>query len=95
MDSIKQEMAPISRRPIASRHLVCESCSCWVQFDTSGCTHSWTEMAGGARVFTCRGCREVARLVAEVEYLRKMMERMNMMVMRQGVEETGGETEDQ
>ena len=81
IDLIEREMAPTRRRRIASRHLVCKSCSCWVQFDTSICTHSWTEMAGGARVFTRRGCREVARLVGEVEYLRNMMESMKMMVM--------------
>ena len=45
-------------------------------------------MAGGVRVFTCRGCREVARSVGEVEYLRKMMESMKMMVVGQGVEES-------
>ena len=44
-------------------------------------------MAGGARVFTCSGCREVARLVGEVEDLREMMESMKMMVMGQRVEE--------
>ena len=47
----------------------------------------------GARVFTCRGCREVARLTGEVEGLRNIMESMKMMVMGQGVEEKGGETE--
>ena len=51
-------------------------------------------MAGGARVFTCRGCREVARLDGEVEDFRKMIEIMKMMIMGQGVEEKGGETED-
>ena len=51
-------------------------------------------MTGGVRVFTCRGCREVARLVGEVEDLRKIVESMNMMVVGQGVEEKGGETED-
>ena len=47
----------------------------------------------GARVFTCRGCREVTRLAGEVD-LRKIFESMKMMVMGQGVEEKGGETED-
>ena len=64
-------LAPTRRRTVASRHLVCESCSCGMQFDSSGCTHSWTEMTGSTRVFTCRGCRKVARLVGEVEDLRK------------------------
>ena len=30
IDSIEREMAPTTKRPIASRHLVSESCSCWV-----------------------------------------------------------------
>ena len=51
-------------------------------------------MTGGAHVFTCRGCREVARLVGEVEDLMKMMGNMNMIVMGQGLEENGGETVD-
>ena len=49
-------------------------------------------MAGGACVFTCRGCREVARLVGED--LRKMMGSMKIMVTGQGLEEKGGETGD-
>ena len=77
-------MAPTRRITIASRYLVCDSCSYRVQFDSSGCTHSWAEMTRGARVCTCRGCREVARLVGEVEDLRKMMGSMNMMVTGQG-----------
>ena len=43
---------------------------------------------------TCRGCREVARLVGEVEDLRKTMGSLQMMVTGQGVEEKGGETGD-
>ena len=43
-------------------------------------------MARGARVFTCRGCREVARLAGEVEDLRKIIESMNRMAMGQGVD---------
>ena len=38
-------------------------------------------------MFTCKGCTEVARLVGEVEDLRKMMESLKRMVTGQGPEE--------
>ena len=72
IESVERGMAPKGRAP-ASRHLVCASCSSWVQFDSSGCTNSWAEMRRGACAFTCMGCREAARLVGEVGYLRQMM----------------------
>ena len=40
-------------------------------------------------MFTCKGCTEVARLVGEVEDLRKMMESLKGMVTGQGLEEKG------
>ena len=80
-------------RPIASRHLVCGTCSSWLQFDTLGCTIPWAEMKGST-VFKCKGCTEVARLVGEVEDLRKMVESLKRMVTGQGMEETSGETGD-
>ena len=43
----------------------------------------------------CKGCTEVARLVGEVEDLRKMMESLKRMVTGQGLEEKRGETGDQ
>ena len=43
-------------------------------------------------MFTCKGCTEVARLVGEVEDLRKMMESLKRMVTGQGLEEKRGET---
>ena len=46
-------------------------------------------------MFTCKGCTEVARLVGEVEDLRKMMESLKRMVTAQGLEEQRGETGDQ
>ena len=46
-------------------------------------------------MFTCKGCTEVARLVGEVEDLRKMMESLKRMVTGQGLEEKRGETGDQ
>ena len=81
-------------RPIASRHLVCGTCSSWLQFDTLGCTIPWAEMKGST-VFKCKGCTEVARLVGGVEDLRKMVESLKRMVTGQGLEETSGETGDQ
>ena len=83
------------RKVVASRHLICGNCSNWIQFDSSGCTISWAEMRESTSVFTCKGCTEVARLVGEVEDLRKMMESLKRMVTGQGLEEKRGETGDQ
>ncbi len=46
-------------------------------------------------MFTCKGCREVARLVGEVEELRQMMESIKRIVTGLGLEEKGDETGDQ
>ena len=83
------------RKAVASRHLVCGNCSSWIQFDSSGCTIYWAKMRESTSVFTCKGCTEVARLVGEVEDLRKMMESLKTMVTGQGVEQKRGETGDQ
>ena len=45
-------------------------------------------------MFTCKGCREVVRLVGEVEELRQMMESMTKIVTRLGLEVKGEETGD-
>ena len=45
-------------------------------------------------MFTCKGCREVTRLVGEVEDLRQMMEGMKRIVTGLGLEEKGEETGD-
>ena len=87
-------MAPKGRAP-ASRHLVCACCSSLVQFDSSGCTKSWAERSRCACAFTCKGCREVARLVGEVGDLRQMVDSMKRMITGQGLEEESGETGDQ
>ena len=84
-------MAPRGKA-LARRHLICASCSSWIQFDNSGCTNSWAEMRGGACVFTCKGCTEVTRLVGEVGDLRQMMESIKRMITRQGLEEERGVT---
>ena len=72
--------------------MVCASCSSWVQFDSSGCTKSWAEMSRGDCACTCKGCREVARLVGEVGDLRQIVDSMKMMIRGQGLEEQSGET---
>ena len=45
-------------------------------------------------MFTCKGCREVTRLVGEVEDFRPMMESMKRIVTGLGLEEKGEETGD-
>ena len=42
----------------------------------------------------CKGCREIARLVGELEQIRQMMESMKRIVTEQGLEEKGEETGD-
>ena len=46
-------------------------------------TNSWAEMRRGTCVFACKGCREMARLVGEVEDLRQMTESMKRIVTGQ------------
>ena len=82
-------------RPVANKHVVCGTCSSWVEFVSSGCTNSWAEMRGGTCVFTCKGCREVARLVGEVEDIRQVLENMKRMITGHGLEEESGATGDQ
>ena len=96
IESFERDMAPSRKRgrPIASRHLVCGTCSSWVDFDSSACTNSWAEMRGGTCVFTYKGCREVTRLVGEVEDLRQMLESMKWIVTGLGLEDKGEETGD-
>ena len=74
---------------------MCSCCSSWIQFDTSGCTKSWAEMIRGACVFSCKGCRQAARLVGELRDLRQMMDSLKRMITGQGLEEESGETGDQ
>ena len=45
-------------------------------------------------MFTCKGCREVTRLVGEVKDIRQMMESMKRIVTGLGLEEKGEETGD-
>ena len=91
IESVESKMPP-KKRPPPSRHLVCASCSSWIQFDSSGCTKSWTEMSRGACAFTCKGCRQAASLVGELSDLRQMMDSLKRMITGQGLEEENGET---
>ena len=52
-------------------------------------------MSRGSCAFTCKGCRQAARFVGELRYLRQMMDSMNRMISGQGLEEESGETGDQ
>ena len=83
IESFERDMATSGKRgrPIASRHLVCGTCSCsWVDFDSSGCTNSWAEMRGVGGGGTC--------------VFRQMMESMERLVTGLGLEEKGEETGD-
>ena len=86
-------MAPGSgrRRGVASRHLVCASCSSWIQFDSDT---AWADTRGGSFTFTCKGCKRVEFLVRELAELREMLVGMKRTVTGHGLEEKGGETGD-
>ena len=49
-------------------------------------------MSRGACAFTCKGCRQEARLVGELSDLRQMMDSLKRMITGQGLEEENGET---
>ena len=82
------------RRGVASRHLVCASCSSWIQFVSSGCDTAWAETRGDSFTFTCKGCKRVEFLVRELAELKEMLVGMNRTVTGHGLEENGGETGD-
>ena len=91
-------MAPCNgrRRGVASRHLVCASCSSWIQLDSSVCDTAWAEAGGGGGsfTFTCKGCKRMEFLVKELAELREMLVGMKRTVTGHGLEEKGGETGD-
>ena len=74
---------------------VCASCSSWIQFDSSVCTKSWAEMSRGACAFTCKGCRQVARLVGGLGDFRQMVDSMKRVITGQGLQVESGGTGDQ
>ena len=57
----------------ATRHLVCMSCSNWVDFIKSGCEKSWAEVQADSFSFECRGCAKMKGLEMEMEQLRQLV----------------------
>ena len=62
-------MAPCKRQLKATRHLICGSCSNWVDFVKSGCDKSWAEVQADSFSFECRGCTKMKELEVELEEL--------------------------
>ena len=75
-------MAPCKRQLKATRHLICGSCSNWVDFVKSGCEKSWAEVQADSFSFECRGCTKVKELEVELEELRLLV--VAMMGRKQG-----------
>ena len=53
--SIHFVMAPCKRQVTGTRHLICNSCSNWVDFVMAGCEKSWAEVQADSFSFECRG----------------------------------------
>ena len=66
-------MAPCKRQLKATRHLICGSCSNWVDFVKSGCEKSWAEVQADSFSFDCRGCTKMKELEVELEELRLLV----------------------
>ena len=66
-------MAPCKRQLKATRHLICGSCSYWVDFVKSGCEKSWAEVQADSFSFECRGCTKMKELEVELEELRLLV----------------------
>ena len=66
-------MAPCKRQLKATRHLICGSCSNWVDFVKSGCEKSWAEVQADSFSFECRGCTKMKELKVELEELRLLV----------------------
>ena len=66
-------MAPCKRQLKATRHLICGSCSNWVDFVKSGCEKSWAEVQADSLSFECRGCTKMKELEVELEELRLLV----------------------
>ena len=62
-------MAPCKRQLKTTRHLICGSCSNWVDFVKSGCEKSWAEVQADSFSFECRGCTKMKELEVELEEL--------------------------
>ena len=66
-------MAPCKRQLKATSHLICGSCSNWVDFVKSGCEKSWAEVQADSFSFECRGCTKMKELEVELEELRLLV----------------------
>ena len=66
-------MEPCKRQVKATRHLICNSCSNWVDFVKSGCENSWAEVQADSFSFECRGCTRMKELEVELEQLRLLV----------------------
>ena len=66
-------MAPCKRQLKATRHLICGSCSNWVDFVKSGCEKSWAEVQADSFSFECRGCTKMKELEEGLEELRLLV----------------------
>ena len=66
-------MAPCKRQLKATRHLICGSCSNWVDFVKSGCEKSWAEVQADSFSFEYRGCAKMKELEVELEGLRLLV----------------------
>ena len=66
-------MAPCKQQLKATRHLICGSCSNWVDFVKSGCKKSWAEVQADSFSFECRGCTKMKELEVELEELRMLV----------------------
>ena len=65
--------APCKRQLKATRHLICGSCSNWVDFVKSGCEKSWAEVQADSFSFECRGCTKMKELEVELEELKLLV----------------------
>ena len=66
-------MAPCKRQLKATRHLICGSCSNWVDFVKSGCEKSLADVQADSFSFECRGCTKMKELEVELEELRLLV----------------------
>ena len=63
-------MAPCKWQVKATRHLICSSCSNWVDVVKSGCEKSWAEFQADSFSFECRGCTRMKDFEVELKQLR-------------------------
>ena len=87
-------MAPCKRHLKATRHLICGSCSNWVDFVKSGFEKSWAEVQADSFSFEYRGCTKMKELEVELEDLRLLV--VAMVGREQGgcASSSGGRTVD-